>query len=174
MAATVVTAPVTCPPRRAWRGVAHRLEPPGLHLLVAVRVRDAGGVLCARGLPDLCLEDKLLSRGGQTTAERHRRGAGLPMGPPGGAEGICLRKNALRQHWGGLEIADGLFTGAGEITHGVLCAPGDLHRGSSPARASLASGTAARRTVLTRAPGFWGMREGAPTQQSSPCFVRER
>jgi hypothetical protein len=44
----------------------------------------------------------------------------------------------------------------------------------SPERARRASGTASRRSVVTRAPAFLGMREGATTQQASSGVVRER
>jgi hypothetical protein len=45
---------------------------------------------------------------------------------------------------------------------------------SSPARASLASGLASRRSVLTRSPALLGTREGATPQPSEPVFVQYR
>ncbi len=42
----------------------------------------------------------------------------------------------------------------------------------APERSRRASGTASRRSVFTRSPAFWGMPEGATTQQRSFFFVR--
>ena len=46
--------------------------------------------------------------------------------------------------------------------------------GRAPARARRASGRASRRSVVSRAPAFLGMREGATTQQSSSLVFRYR
>ena len=46
--------------------------------------------------------------------------------------------------------------------------------GRAPARIRRASVLASRRGVLTRAPAVVGIQDGAPTQQTGPCVVRER
>jgi hypothetical protein len=44
----------------------------------------------------------------------------------------------------------------------------------APERISRARCRASRRAVVTRSPGFWGIKEGATTQQPEPFCSRER
>lgn len=51
---------------------------------------------------------------------------------------------------------------------------GTSTRGRSPERISRARGRASRRSVVTRSPAFFGIHEGATTQQSCPLVIRWR
>ncbi len=73
-----------------------------------------------------------------------------------------------------LRLSVGHIPPDGPPSGACFCPRGPSSAGSSPARASLARGPASRRAGLPRAPGWGGIRAGAPTQPSSPLCVRSR
>ena len=110
---------------------------------------------------------------GQTTALSHRRGGRAPGGRASRAPSVPEHKG-FQTHLRGLEVAERLFPRAAQVAAGFICHCGDRDGGRSPERMRLANGIASRRSVCTRSPGCFGMREGATTQQSSPFVCRER
>jgi hypothetical protein len=121
----------------------------------------------------ICLQDELWRRGG-TDHFGEPPEMGRAPGGPAGVAAIVSEQAGLEAKLGVLEIAEGICTGPSAITNGFIFNLGTETPVRSPERASLASCTASRRSVLTRSPAFLGISDGATTQQSWPCFVRYR
>jgi hypothetical protein len=97
----------------------------------------------------------------------------IPCSPAGVAD-IVSPQEGFETELGILKIAEGIFARPSETANRFIYDREDIDGGRAPERASLANGTASRRSVLTGSPAFWGISDGATTQQSSSLFVRER
>ena len=172
-AAPVGTATGPCPPRRAWSASTTGASRQGCPWSVrawsrrASRAvwsgtarRYAGHPLCCAGV-------------GQTTALSHRRGAGPQVARPGSRR-ACRRSKALSRH-GAVVRARRASVRARPRSRIAASSPWGTETGvRSPERLRRASVMASRRWVVTRSPGFWGLKEGATTPQTWPVWVRER
>jgi hypothetical protein len=108
-----------------------------------------------------------------TPAESQRRGAG-PQGAWPGERLACHRQKAVRRTWAALR-SQRASARARQRSRVAASATGGTETGvRAPERLTLAHGSASRRSVWTRSPGFVGMREGAIPHQSSPWLGRER
>jgi hypothetical protein len=156
------------------QGCNHRVQAPRLDLLVAClcETLEACGVVVHR--TDICLQADVLSRGGAAHLSEPAQVGRGPIGPAGVSD-ILSEQEGLETELGVFAIADGVCTRPSEIPDGFICNGGGTETAvRSPERASLARCTAARRSVLTRSPGFLGMSAGATPQQSWPCFMQSR
>jgi hypothetical protein len=84
------------------------------------------------------------------------------------------KEEGLETARGGLELAEGIVTGPAAGPESVIFPWGTEPAVSAPKRARRARGPGFRRAVWTRSPAFFGLRDGATTQQAEPCGVRER
>jgi hypothetical protein len=78
--------------------------------------------------PDVFLKDQLLSRG-RTDHLREPAPVGRPPGGLARLAEILPQPTRVQPKVGGLEIADGLFTGAAQVPDGCSRNPGDVDRG---------------------------------------------
>jgi hypothetical protein len=129
MSATRVTATVHCTPRRAWRASTTGGHTPGLHGLLQCLLETLEAfAVCTHGT-DICLQDDVLRRGGTDDLREPSEGGRAPIGPAGGAETVSAQQGCETQR-GLLQIADGVFAGAGEIAQSFLFDLRDLHGGA--------------------------------------------
>ena len=85
----------------------------------------------------------------------------------------CRRKQAGRRPWASLRSLRVSARARRRARRASSATWGPATAVRSPERARRANGPASRRSVGRRAPGFWGISEGAP-QQASPVWLRER
>jgi hypothetical protein len=122
---------------------------------------------------DVCRDHDVLRRGARPTAESPRKGAGPRVARP--VEWLAWRRRtAWRRHLAAWR-APIASARARRRARMASPSPAGTETGvSSPERSRRARGMASRRSVCTRAPACWGMREGATAQQASPVGVRYR
>ena len=148
-------------------------KPPGLHLGVEClcQTSQAFGVFGDRA--NLFLEHDLLGWSRTDHLAEPAQVGGAP-GSPARIADIVPQEQRFEPELGGLEIADGIVTGAAQVPDGFILNLGTWTGVRSPERISRASVMASRRLVLTRFPGLVGINEGATTQPTWPLWVRER
>jgi hypothetical protein len=147
------------------QGVDHRVQTPRFHVLVAClfETLEACGVFVDGS--DIFLKDDVLRWCGADHCREPPEMGRAPMGLAGVAD-IVSESERFEATRGVLKIPEGIFTCPSEVSYGFIFHFGDIDHGRSPERASLASGMASRRSVLTRSPAFWGTSEGATPQPS--------
>jgi hypothetical protein len=95
---------------------------------------------------------------------------------PGGWSGVAhsvAPQAGCETERGVFQITAGIFTRPRAIVHGFIVDLGHRDGGRSLKRASRAHGTASLRSVGTWSLAFWGISDGATTQQSSSLGGRE-
>jgi hypothetical protein len=122
---------------------------------------------------DVFLEDDLLSGGGTDDVAQPSE-VGWTPGSPARVPDVMPSQERVETQLGGLQIPANICTRAAPVTAGLLVNRGDIDGVRSPERISRARWIASRRSVFTRSPAFFGISEGATTQQTSPLFVRSR
>ena len=142
----------------------HGLEAPGVHLVLecVFETLQARG-LFGHGLA-VCLQDHWLRRGGTDHLTEPAQVGRAPIGSPCRADSVP-QPEGFEPPLGRLQIPAGLFTRPAQVADGFSVDGGHRPGVRSPERISRAHGRASRRAVLTRSPGFLGIKEGATTQQ---------
>jgi hypothetical protein len=121
----------TLPPPQGLQRVDHRVETPGVDLLVecVLQPLETFGVRIDR--PDVFPEDGLVRRGGPDDLREPPATGRAPRGPARLAASVS-EHGGVESKLGGLEIAEGLVTGAGEVADRVVFHCGDIDGGEIP------------------------------------------
>ena len=150
-----------------------RLQPPGVHVILACLCETLEAFGALRHRTDLCLEDAWLSRGGTAHRRAPSQGGRAPSDPAPRTDSRSQHKGVTTA-LGGFASAAGLCTRPGEIAHGGIVDLGDIDGGeitwAGPAGEwhRLPAVEFDTGAGLPRSPG------GTTTQPSSPCWVRYR
>jgi hypothetical protein len=113
------------------QGFDHRVQTPGLHVLVEFLVETLEAFDVFGHRTDIFLEHDLLRRG-RTDALREPPEMGeAPVGPAGVAD-IVSEQEGFEAKLGVLAIAEGIFTGSGEIANRCIVHCGDIDEGEIP------------------------------------------
>ena len=104
---------------------------PGVHVVLQflLQTLQAFGVFVDRA--HVFLEDNLLNRG-RIDHFREPPEMGWAPGGPAGVADVVSEQKGFEPKLGGLEIADGIFTSAGEVTDGLIFHLGNINRGEVP------------------------------------------
>ena len=148
-------------------GVDHGSEVPGVALLLACLFETLEACRVFGHGADICLQDDVLRRCGAYHRREPPERGWVPGGPARGADGVPEQKGC-ETACGIFAITEGIFAGPRKVAHGCICHRGTETAVRSPERARRASGTASRRSVVTRLPACLGISAGATTQPSSP------
>jgi len=116
-------------PTESLQGFDHRVQTPGLDVLVAFLGETLEAFRVCSDRPDICLEHDVLRRGRADALREPPERGWAPMGLARGAA-IVSAQEGFAATCGVLESAEGLFTGPRQVPDGVIFHLGDRDRGA--------------------------------------------
>ena len=119
------------------------------------------------------LEDDLLRWGGTDDFTEPPEMGRAPGGPARIAD-ILPQEKGFEAKFRGLEVADDIFTRPTQIPNGFIIDLGDVDGGEVARAHQPGQFDGISAVGFDPIPGFFGINEGATTQQTWPFFVRER
>ncbi len=122
---------------------------------------------------DVFLTDHLLSRG-RTDDLREPPERGRATGGPARIAAIVAEPAGVAAKLGRLELAAGIFPGSGAVADRFVFNRGDSDGGESPRAREAGQWHRVTAVGVDWSPAFFGIRDGATTQQLWPFLVRYR